>query len=101
MLLELARWLSDDHIRAFGVFEYITLRAILASATALVLAAALVAEPGAAAVLVIKAVAIRPATERAGLMAIAQLRVAQPCQGSKDLRPAAPGFWPLAPRRWC
>ncbi|MEZ7810555.1 MULTISPECIES: phospho-N-acetylmuramoyl-pentapeptide-transferase [Alcaligenes] len=35
MLLELARWLSDDHIRAFGVFEYITLRAILASATAL------------------------------------------------------------------
>lgn len=35
MLFELARWLSDDHIRAFGVFEYITLRAILASATAL------------------------------------------------------------------
>ncbi len=35
MLLELARWLSDDHIRAFGVFEYITLRAILACATAL------------------------------------------------------------------
>lgn len=35
MLLELARWLSDDHIRAFGVFEYITLRAILSSATAL------------------------------------------------------------------
>ncbi|MGO3131237.1 MAG: phospho-N-acetylmuramoyl-pentapeptide-transferase [Alcaligenes sp.] len=35
MLLELARWLSDDHVRAFGVFEYITLRAILASATAL------------------------------------------------------------------
>ena len=35
MLLELARWLSDDHIRAFAVFEYITLRAILASATAL------------------------------------------------------------------
>ncbi|WP_341667526.1 phospho-N-acetylmuramoyl-pentapeptide-transferase [Alcaligenes sp. SDU_A2] len=35
MLLELARWLSDSHIRAFGVFEYITLRAILACATAL------------------------------------------------------------------
>ncbi|MCX5591583.1 phospho-N-acetylmuramoyl-pentapeptide-transferase [Alcaligenes endophyticus] len=35
MLLELARWLSDSHIRAFGVFEYITLRAILACATAM------------------------------------------------------------------
>lgn len=35
MLLELARWLSDSHIRAFGVFEYITLRALLACATAL------------------------------------------------------------------
>lgn len=37
MLLELARWLSDDHIRAFGVFEYITLRAVLACATALII----------------------------------------------------------------
>ncbi|MCH4270903.1 phospho-N-acetylmuramoyl-pentapeptide-transferase [Kerstersia gyiorum] len=35
MLLELARWLSDHHFRAFGVFEYITLRAVLAAATAL------------------------------------------------------------------
>lgn len=35
MLLELARWLSDDHIRAFGVFEYITFRAVLACGTAL------------------------------------------------------------------
>ena len=35
MLLELARWLSDSHIRAFNVFEYITLRALLACATAL------------------------------------------------------------------
>lgn len=35
MLLELARWLSDSHIRAFGVIEYITFRAVLACATAL------------------------------------------------------------------
>jgi len=37
MLLELARWLSDEHVRAFGVFEYITLRAVLACATALLI----------------------------------------------------------------
>ena len=37
MLLELARWLSDEHIRAFAVFEYITLRAVLACATALLI----------------------------------------------------------------
>ncbi|OWT72668.1 MULTISPECIES: phospho-N-acetylmuramoyl-pentapeptide-transferase [unclassified Achromobacter] len=36
MLLEIARWLSDD-IRTFGVFEYITLRAVLACATALLI----------------------------------------------------------------
>lgn len=35
MLLELARWLSDEHFRAFGVVEYITFRALLACATAL------------------------------------------------------------------
>lgn len=37
MLLELSRWLADSHIRAFGVFEYITLRALLAAATSLVI----------------------------------------------------------------
>ncbi len=37
MLLELARWLADSHIRAFGVVEYITLRAVLACATALLI----------------------------------------------------------------
>lgn len=37
MLLELARWLSEHHFRAFGVVEYITLRALLASATALII----------------------------------------------------------------
>ncbi len=37
MLLELARWLSDDYVRAFAVFEYITLRAVLACATALLI----------------------------------------------------------------
>lgn len=37
MLLELARWLSDEHVRAFGVIEYITLRAVLACGTALLI----------------------------------------------------------------
>ncbi len=36
MLLEIARMLSDD-VRALGVFEYITLRAVLACATALLI----------------------------------------------------------------
>ncbi|HEU0202156.1 MAG TPA: phospho-N-acetylmuramoyl-pentapeptide-transferase [Burkholderiaceae bacterium] len=36
MLLELFQWLSQD-IRAFSVFNYLTLRAVLAAATALVL----------------------------------------------------------------
>lgn len=37
MLLELARWLADSYSRTFGVFEYITLRAVLASATSLII----------------------------------------------------------------
>ena len=37
MLLELARWLADSHFRAFSVFEYITFRAVLAAATALII----------------------------------------------------------------
>ncbi len=36
MLLELAQWLAQD-IRAFNVFSYLTLRAVLASATALLI----------------------------------------------------------------
>src|SRR3546814_3407346 len=36
MLLEIARWLSDD-VRAIGVLEYITMRAVLACATALLI----------------------------------------------------------------
>ena len=36
MLLELARWLAHD-IRGFNVFNYITLRAVLATLTALVI----------------------------------------------------------------
>ena len=36
MLLELARWLAHD-IRGFRVFDYITLRAVLASMTALLI----------------------------------------------------------------
>jgi len=36
MLLELARWLAHD-VRAFNVFNYITLRAVLATLTALVI----------------------------------------------------------------
>ncbi len=37
MLLELARWLAESHFRTFAVFEYITLRAVMASATALLI----------------------------------------------------------------
>lgn len=37
MLLELARWLAEHHFSAFSVFEYITFRAVLASATAMVI----------------------------------------------------------------
>lgn len=38
MLLELARWLSEfEYFRAFSVVEYITLRAVLACATALLI----------------------------------------------------------------
>ena len=37
MLLEIARWLSNEHVRACGVFEYITLRAVLACGTALLI----------------------------------------------------------------
>ena len=36
MLLELAQWLARD-IRAFSVFNYITLRAVLAALTALLI----------------------------------------------------------------
>ena len=36
MLLALTQWLAEDaHIRAFNVFNYITLRAVLATLTAL------------------------------------------------------------------
>ena len=37
MLLELARWLSNSHISAFGVLEFITVRAVLGCATALLI----------------------------------------------------------------
>jgi len=37
MLVELFRWLADNHFRGFAVFEYITLRAVLACATALLI----------------------------------------------------------------
>jgi len=38
MLLALTQWLADDvHIRAFNVFNYITLRAVLATLTALLI----------------------------------------------------------------
>ena len=36
MLLELAQWL-EQHVRAFNVFTYITLRVVLAALTALVI----------------------------------------------------------------
>jgi len=37
MLLELFSWLADNYSRTFSVFEYITLRAVLACATALLI----------------------------------------------------------------
>ncbi len=37
MLYELFGWLGDNHIRGFAVFEYITLRAVLACATSLMI----------------------------------------------------------------
>ncbi len=37
MLYELFGWLADNHVRGFAVFEYITLRSVLACGTALVI----------------------------------------------------------------
>lgn len=37
MLYELFGWLGDNHVRGFAVFEYITLRAVLACATSLLI----------------------------------------------------------------
>lgn len=37
MLYELFGWLAENHVRGFAVFEYITLRAVLACATSLVI----------------------------------------------------------------
>ena len=37
MLFELFGWLADNHMRGFAVFEYITLRAVLACATSLLI----------------------------------------------------------------
>lgn len=37
MLYELFGWISENHIRSFAVFEYITLRAVMACATALLI----------------------------------------------------------------
>lgn len=37
MLYELFGWIADNHLRSFAVFEYITLRAVLACATSLLI----------------------------------------------------------------
>lgn len=37
MLYELFGWVADNHVRSFAVFEYITLRAVLACATSLLI----------------------------------------------------------------
>ena len=37
MLYELFGWIADNHVRSFAVFEYITLRAVLACATSLLI----------------------------------------------------------------
>ena len=60
-----------------------------ASAAELVLAAALVAKPGAAALQVVKAVAIPAAAQRAGLVAAIELGRLQAAQGSEQVAPAA------------
>jgi len=59
------------------------------AATQVVLAAALVAEPGATAVQVVKAIPVAPAAGRAGLVAIAELLSVQSRQRLEDLAPAA------------
>ena len=40
MLFELFGWMAENYARGFAVFEYITLRAVLACATALIIALA-------------------------------------------------------------
>ena len=60
-----------------------------AAATELVLTAALVAKPGAAASQVVKAVAIAAAAKRAGLVAAIELGRLQAAQASEQLTPAA------------
>ena len=55
----------------------------------MVFAAALVAEPGAVAVPVVKAVAIPAPACGAGLVAIAELLGLQPCQHLENVSPAA------------
>lgn len=59
----------------------------------MVLAAALVAKPGAGPVLVVKTIAIGPATKRAGLVLIGQLGSCEPCEGGKDVRPMASRYF--------
>ena len=61
------------------------------AATQVVLAAALVAEPGATPVPVVIAVAVPPAAGRAGLVAVAELLGVQPPKHLKDVPPAARG----------
>ena len=62
-----------------------------AAATHVVLSSALIAEPGAAAIPVIKAVAVPAAADGARLMAVAQLFGGQSSQCLKDFAPAATG----------
>jgi hypothetical protein len=63
----------------------------IAGTTGLGWATALVAEPGAGAVLIIEAVAVGAAAEGAGLMAIGQLLSGEASEGTKDRRPLAEG----------
>jgi phospho-N-acetylmuramoyl-pentapeptide-transferase len=37
MLVELFRWIAENHVSGFSVFEYITMRAVMACATALII----------------------------------------------------------------
>ena len=58
MLLAIAQWLSQD-ARVFNVFGYITLRAVLASLTALAISLLATAAPARAAARIEPAVALR------------------------------------------
>ena len=59
--------------------------------TGLGFAAALIAEPGAAAVLIVEAIAVSATAEWAGLMLVGELLLSEPSEGTKNRGPVALG----------